>query len=102
MQKVAELEVCVATQDKIASDSKADIERVLDAEVIPHLERAHHAMHELGLRDIVEVRSLLNPPLVLRRVGEALCVMFGERPDWTAFRKLFQTGIVERILEYDK
>lgn len=102
MQKVAELENCVATQDKLVSDIKADIERVLDAEVLPYLQNAQHALDDIDLRATVEVRSILNPPLVLRRVGEALCVMFGERPEWTVARNLLHTFIVERMTEYDK
>lgn len=102
MQKVAELEICAATQGKVVSDIKADVTRVLDDEVIPHMARANHAITGLNLLDVVEARDLLNPPLGLRRAGEALCIMFGERPEWTIARKMIGTCLVERMTDYDK
>jgi len=86
----------------VVSDLKACIQRVLDDDVIPHLERAYRAIDLLDWRDIIEMQSMRNPPLMLRRVGEAFCVMFEERPEWQVAITLLSDFCPDRIKDYDK
>jgi dynein heavy chain len=56
-----------------------DAQRELDA-ALPALDAALASLKNLSKNDIVEVRSLQNPPMGVKKVMEAACIMFDEKP----------------------
>lgn len=56
-----------------------DAQRELDA-ALPALDAALGSLKNLSKNDIVEVRSLQNPPAGVKLVMEAACIMFDEKP----------------------
>jgi dynein heavy chain len=56
-----------------------DAQRELDA-ALPALDAALASLKNLSRNDVVEVRSLQNPPSGVKLVMEAACIMFDEKP----------------------
>lgn len=56
-----------------------DAQRELDA-ALPALDAAVASLKNLSKNDIVEVKSLQNPPDGVKIVMKAACIMFGEKP----------------------
>jgi hypothetical protein len=56
-----------------------DAQRELDA-ALPALDAALASLKNLSKNDVVEVRSLQNPPAGVKLVMEAACIMFDEKP----------------------
>jgi hypothetical protein len=56
-----------------------DAQRDLDA-ALPALDAAVASLKNLSRSDVVEVRSLQNPPAGVKLVMEATCIMFDEKP----------------------
>lgn len=60
-------------------DLADDAQRELDA-ALPALDAALASLKNLSKNDVVEVRSLQNPPVGVKKVMEAACIMFDEKP----------------------
>ena len=80
----------VAEQEKDANEQAAkakeiaeDAQRDLD-EALPALDAAVASLKNLSRNDIVEVKSLANPPAGVKMVMEATCIMFEEKPKMVA------------------
>ena len=56
-----------------------DAQRDLDA-ALPALDAAVASLKNLQRNDIVEVKSLQNPPAGVKLVMEVTCIMFDEKP----------------------
>ena len=56
-----------------------DAQRDLDA-ALPALDAAVSSLKNLSRNDIVEVRSMQNPPNGVKIVTEAVCIMFDAKP----------------------
>ncbi|EFJ44216.1 dynein heavy chain 2 [Volvox carteri f. nagariensis] len=103
-----------ARAKQIAEDAQRDLD-----EALPALERALESLKNLSRNDIVEVKSLQNPPAGVRTVMEATCIMFDEKPKmkddpanvgkkipdyWEPAKKLLNdpTKFLENLFSYDK
>ncbi|KXZ54227.1 hypothetical protein GPECTOR_5g319 [Gonium pectorale] len=103
-----------ARAKQIAEDAQRDLD-----EALPALERALESLKNLSRNDIVEVKSLQNPPSGVRTVMEATCIMFDEKPTikndpnnvgkkisdyWEPAKKLLNdpTKFLESLFTYDK
>ncbi|GLC56009.1 hypothetical protein PLESTB_001054700 [Pleodorina starrii] len=103
-----------ASAKQIAEDAQRDLD-----EALPALERALESLKNLSRNDIVEVKSLQNPPAGVRTVMEATCIMFDEKPKmkddpanvgkkipdyWEPAKKLLNdpTKFLESLFTYDK
>lgn len=64
-----------AKAKEIADDAQKDLD-----EALPALDAALESLKSLSRNDIVEVKSLANPPQGVRTVMEAACIMFDEKP----------------------
>jgi dynein heavy chain, axonemal len=60
-----------ASAKAIADDAQADLEKAL-----PALDEAVSSLKSLSKNDIVEVKSLSNPPAGVKMVMDATCIMF--------------------------
>ncbi|KAF6265909.1 dynein heavy chain 2 [Scenedesmus sp. NREL 46B-D3] len=124
-EEAAETKKMVQQQEREANEQAAaakaiadDAQRDLDA-ALPALDAAVASLKNLSRNDVVEVRSLQNPPAGVKLVMEATCIMFDEKPKmkddpnkmgkkipdyWEASKKLLSdaTKFLESLLSYDK
>eukprot|EP00878_Enallax_costatus_P026745 GHUV01028731.1.p1 GENE.GHUV01028731.1~~GHUV01028731.1.p1 ORF type:complete len:246 (+),score=81.19 GHUV01028731.1:596-1333(+) len=124
-EEAAETKKIVEQQEREANEQAAaakaiadDAQKDLDA-ALPALDAAVASLKNLSRNDVVEVRSLQNPPGGVKVVMEATCIMFDEKPKmkddpnnmgkkvpdyWEASKKLLNdaTKFLESLLSYDK
>ncbi|KAK9803422.1 hypothetical protein WJX72_010826 [[Myrmecia] bisecta] len=115
---VAKQEVDANVQAAKAKEIAADAQRDLD-EALPALEAATASLKNLSRNDVVEVKSLSNPPAGVKLVMEATCIMFDEKPKmvddpnkmgkkvpnyWDTAKKLLNdpSKFLDSLLTYDK
>eukprot|EP00002_Diphylleia_rotans_P012132 TRINITY_DN2375_c0_g1_i1.p1 TRINITY_DN2375_c0_g1~~TRINITY_DN2375_c0_g1_i1.p1 ORF type:complete len:4335 (+),score=913.34 TRINITY_DN2375_c0_g1_i1:198-13202(+) len=72
-EKTAEAEAIAAKE--IADSAQAEL-----AQALPALEAALSALNSLSKKDIVEVKSMNNPPAGMTIVIEAVCILMGRKP----------------------
>lgn len=112
----------VAADEAIANEAAAAAQAIKDecesdlAEAIPTLESAIHALNTLKPSDITLLKSMMNPPLVVKLVMEAVCVMLSIKPErkpdgsgkmvddyWIPSQKLLgDLRFLERLKTYNK
>ena len=82
----------------IAADAQKDLDIAL-----PALENANIALNSLDKSDISEVRTFAKPPPMVLTVMESVCILFGQRPDWSTSKTLLtDPNFLKRLFEYDK
>ena len=74
-QQEADASIQAQQAKEIAADAQADLDKAL-----PALDAALESLKKLSRNDVVEVKSLKNPPDGVRLVMEACCIMFDEKP----------------------
>jgi hypothetical protein len=85
---------CLAIRD----DAQHDLDVAL-----PALHAAEQALSCITKQDICEVKALRTPPGIVALVGEAMCVLFEEKPSWENAKKLWQDcQLLQKMMEYDK
>ncbi|KAF5829736.1 dynein heavy chain and region D6 of dynein motor-domain-containing protein [Dunaliella salina] len=113
-QQEKEANVQAANAKEIADDAQRDLD-----EALPALDAAVASLKNLSRNDVVEVKSLGNPPSGVKLVMEAACIMFDEKPVmvndpnrlgkkipnyWEPAKKLLADPgkFLESLLQYDK
>lgn len=77
----------VAADELVANEAAAASQAIKDeceadlAEAMPALEDALRALNTLKPNDITMVKSMKNPPGVVKLVMESVCIMLGEKPE---------------------
>ncbi|KAL5473898.1 hypothetical protein EMCRGX_G028462 [Ephydatia muelleri] len=77
----------VAADEAVANEAAAKAQAIKDecegdlAEALPALESAISALNTLTPRDITEVKTMKNPPALVKLVMEAVCIMKNVKPD---------------------
>lgn len=66
---------------------KDDAQKDLDA-ALPALNAALTALNSLNKNDITEIKSFSKPPPLVLTTMEAVCVLFGQKPDWDGSKKV--------------
>lgn len=70
---------------------------------MPMFVSAQDALLNLKKSDVNEVRSFPKPPPLVKFVMEAVCILLGAKPDWTAAKTLMaDANFLKRLQEYDK
>jgi len=83
---------------EVAADAQLDLDKAL-----PALENAVKALDSLTKGDITEVKSFAKPPEAVQTVMEAVCVMFNEKQDWDAAKRVLnKSDFIESMKNYDK
>ncbi|KAL0019092.1 hypothetical protein WJX77_000912 [Trebouxia sp. C0004] len=124
-KEAAATQKAVAQQEQEANEQAArakamadDAQRDLD-EALPALEAATASLKNLSRNDVVEVKSLSNPPAGVKMVMEACCIMFDEKPKmvedpvkmgkkmpsyWDAAKRLLAdpTKFLDSLITFDK
>eukprot|EP01052_Picozoa_sp_SAG31_P000010 SAG31_NODE_1_length_62978_cov_30.836130_10_plen_3970_part_00 len=112
-----EEEIVIEAERKEANAISADARSQLD-EALPELSRAAKYLDSISKSDIVEIRSMNNPPETMTLVMEALCILLGRKPRrvadpnggwnkvddyWAEAKVLLQdTEILNKLKAYDK
>ncbi len=86
----------VAVDAAAVSAGQAEAEREL-AEALPALQDAQQAVKDLEKKDIAEMKVLPNPPPLVRKTMEIICIMFKEKP---GIRDICREGRGEGSLVY--
>jgi len=84
-----------------ASVIHADVQRDLD-EAMPAFCASVDALKSLNKNDINELKALRQPPELVALTLEAVCILFGVKPDWGEAKKLMSDGFLEKLQNYDK
>ncbi|KAL0050690.1 hypothetical protein WJX82_005287 [Trebouxia sp. C0006] len=114
----------VQAEEAVASEKAAAAKAIKDecegelAVAMPLLERALQALNTLTKADITEVKSMKNPPSVVKLVMESVCHMLGVKPKkvqdptnpskkvddyWEGSQKLLgESGFLQKLQTYDK
>ncbi|KAA6419936.1 MAG: dynein heavy chain axonemal [Trebouxia sp. A1-2] len=114
----------VQAEEAAASEKAAAAKAIKDecegelAVAMPLLERALQALNTLTKGDITEVKSMKNPPSVVKLVMESVCHMLGVKPKkvqdptnpskkvddyWEGSQKLLgESGFLQKLQTYDK
>lgn len=77
----------VAADELVANEAAAASQAIKDeceadlAEAMPALEDALRALNTLKPSDITMVKSMKNPPAVVKLVMESVCIMLAEKPE---------------------
>ncbi|CAK4159090.1 unnamed protein product [Aphanomyces euteiches] len=92
----------VDDQVKITNDmDKATKHELKDALKI--LDDANRSVANLDRRYIMEIKTFVNPPVLVHVVLNAMCVLFSVEPSWeNAKRLLSDVNFISSMLNYDK
>ena len=100
-QKVTKEEAQVGEIAKEAQAIAADAQRDLD-EAMPAYHSAVEALNKLDKKDIQEVKSYAKPPALVMTVMEAVCLLMGQKTDWSDAKVLLnQSNFLQQLAEYD-
>jgi len=84
----------VAREEREAADKAAETKAIADDaqrdldEALPALDAALSSLKSLNKNDITEIKALQNPPVGVRLVMEAVCIMQGVKPKMVAGEKM--------------
>ena len=86
----------------IANAIKTDCQKDLDA-ALPEYYNAIKSLDALDKKDIQEVKSYAKPPALVMTVMEAVCLLMGQKTDWSDAKVLLnQSNFLQQLAEYDK
>ena len=71
---------------------------------MPTLLASVEAIQAISIGDITELKSLKQPPQLVKMVSEPMCILFGVTPSWPEAKKLWGQGrkFINRLLNFDK
>merc|ERR1712232_1452648 len=93
--------VCNGKASEISS-IKLNAQEDLDI-ILPVLQAAVAGLSRICKRDIVELKSFKVPAELVKLTGEALCILFHERPTWDNTKMLLMDiNLLNKMLNYDK
>ncbi|XP_077994098.1 dynein axonemal heavy chain 6-like [Glandiceps talaboti] len=82
----------------IADDAQRDLD-----EALPALEAANKALDSLDKSDISEIKAFTKPPEMVQTVMEAVCIILGVKPEWSAAKSLLgDANFLKKMVDYDK
>jgi hypothetical protein len=55
---------------------------------IDELEIAVAALRDMKKYEVEEIKSYINPPRSVEKVGEAICLLMSKEPSWSEFKRL--------------
>jgi len=101
-EKVSKEAEAVNKQAAEVQEVQADAQKDLDA-ALPALNSAIKALDSISKNDITIVKTFTNPPILVKVVMEAVCLMFDQKPDWESSKKLLgDSQLLDKLKNYDK
>ncbi|ESO83512.1 hypothetical protein LOTGIDRAFT_133247 [Lottia gigantea] len=103
VQQIVEAEKNIMDREtQIVQDYADECELDL-ASVLPALQNAIGSLETLDKASISEIRVYTHPPVLVKTVMDAVCVLFQKRPDWvTAKQMLGDANFLKMLLQFDK
>jgi len=99
----------VQTEEAAAKEKAAETQAIAEdaqkdsAEALPALEASAKSLDALDKNDITEIKQFQKPPELVRTVMEAVCILFGLKPDWNTARiMLADSQFLKKLYDYDK
>ncbi|XP_052274955.1 cytoplasmic dynein 1 heavy chain 1-like isoform X3 [Dreissena polymorpha] len=81
-----EIQQAIAEQTLVIQDKQVFVKEDLD-KVEPAVIEAQQAVQSIKKKDLVEIRSMANPPQAVKNTLEAICLLLGENSsDWKSIR----------------
>uniref|UniRef100_UPI00398EE57F dynein axonemal heavy chain 6-like isoform X2 n=1 Tax=Pristiophorus japonicus TaxID=55135 RepID=UPI00398EE57F len=106
---VEEVRAIVTQEEKIMAEETQIVQEYAEHAtnelntVLPILDQARNALHDLDKSDISEIRVYTNPPTLVLTVMNAVCVLLQKIPQWsTAKLLLADTSFLKHLLNLDK
>ena len=101
-QKAEQLQLQL-TKQTVVIEEKQQLVRADLARVEPELVESQSAVRDIKRKDLVEIRSLQNPPALVKMAVESVCTLLGETElDWKALRAvLVRDNFIQQILNFD-
>ena len=100
--KVGAEESIVKSKADATAIVQADAQESLDA-ALPALSAAEEALGGLSKNDITEMKGFANPPVAVRTVMEAVCILLGADPTWDSAKKVMVDGnFIKNLKGYDR
>ncbi|XP_017780151.1 PREDICTED: dynein heavy chain 6, axonemal [Nicrophorus vespilloides] len=82
----------------LAADAQKDLDTAM-----PAMEAAVKALESLNKTDINEIRVFQKPPVLVKFVMEAVCLLLGAKTDWASAKLVMGDGnFLKKLQEYDK
>jgi hypothetical protein len=71
---------------------------------MPELLRAQEAVEKIDRNQLVNLRSMPNPPPIILLVFEGVCALLGAKSDWGTVKGLLMdlTKFIQSLINYDK
>lgn len=70
---------------------------------MPMLVEADEALKKINKADITEIKGYASPHPIVQMVMEAVCVMLGEKTEWSAIKTvMMEMNFLDRLKNYDK
>ena len=83
---------------ELAADAHANLQVAL-----PTLETSLQGLQNIDKNDLMEMRTMKNPPEIVQQVMEAVCILLGVKSDWSTAKVMLQDSmLVQKIIEIDK
>ena len=97
-KEAGEAKIKAAEVKEIKDDAQADLDKAM-----PALQAAVDALNSLNKGDITEIKSFAKPPEKVQMTLEAVCILFGEKPDWDTAKKLMNdANFLQSLFDFDK
>ena len=83
---------------ELAADAHRNLEHAL-----PSLEAAMQAVSSIDKGELMEMRSMKNPPELTQQVLEAVCLLLGVKADWNTAKMLIgDAQFMQKLMDFDK
>ena len=101
-QQSIEISKLVDQQTKDIAIKRSEVMKDLER-VEPAVIDAQNAVKNIKKQHLVEVRTMANPPAIIRMALEGICTLLGENvPDWKAIRSVtMKEGFIPSIVNFD-
>merc|ERR1719422_423334 len=101
-QQSIEISNLVEQQTKDIAIKRTEVMKDLER-VEPAVIEAQNAVKNIKKQHLVEVRTMANPPVIIRMALEAICTLLGENvPDWKAIRQVtMKENFIPSIVNFD-
>lgn len=98
-------ELTVSDQSAQANDLEEHCKNIME-DVLPQMKEAEEALSSLTPADLASVRTMKSPPMPVKVVMEAICILRDIKPDndyWSLSKKMLNDPkYVEYLLTFDK
>ena len=97
-KEAAEAKATAAEVKIIADDAQADLDKAM-----PALKSAVDALNSLNKGDITEIKTFTKPPTMVQMTLEAVCILKGEKPDWSTAKTIMSdANFLQSLFDFDK